>query len=221
MRKPSAGRKKTTAKDPSLLPDLQALVDATTRRDPDSPLLWTARSQRNLVRATGRCVCFSVPRTADSGVRVRGWITPRAIPYGLRRLPITRPPARTRWFAASRQNTIATPDQINSRAMNGPPPDLRATTDWSQLLARCNSVARQERFGGPRTRKLASKKLSPRFFLVVSAKDLLGQAAQPDMRSSNFLKQLFFCRFREFARRVSTGLLRRETAQPIAMSGTL
>jgi hypothetical protein len=51
VRKPGAGRKKTTAKDPTLLPDLQALVEATTRGDPESPLLWTARSQRNLVAA--------------------------------------------------------------------------------------------------------------------------------------------------------------------------
>ena len=51
LRKPGAGRKKTTAKDPTLLPDLRALVDATTRGDPESPLLWTARSQRNLVAA--------------------------------------------------------------------------------------------------------------------------------------------------------------------------
>jgi hypothetical protein len=54
VRKPGAGRKKTTAKDPTLLPDLQALVDATTRGDPESPLLWTARSQRNLVAALRR-----------------------------------------------------------------------------------------------------------------------------------------------------------------------
>jgi hypothetical protein len=53
VRKPGAGRKKTTAKDPTLLPDLRALVDATTRGDPESPLLWTARSQRNLVAALG------------------------------------------------------------------------------------------------------------------------------------------------------------------------
>jgi Rhodopirellula transposase DDE domain len=51
VRKPGAGRKKTTAKDPTLLSDLQVLVEATTRGDPDSPLLWTARSQRNLVAA--------------------------------------------------------------------------------------------------------------------------------------------------------------------------
>jgi hypothetical protein len=50
-RRPGAGRKKTTAKDPTLLPDLKALVESTTRGDPESPLLWTARSQRNLVAA--------------------------------------------------------------------------------------------------------------------------------------------------------------------------
>lgn len=50
-RRPGAGRKKTTAKDPTLLPDLQTLVESTTRGDPMSPLLWTARSQRHLVAA--------------------------------------------------------------------------------------------------------------------------------------------------------------------------
>ena len=41
VRRPGAGRKKTTAKDPTLLSDLQALVESTTRGDPESPLLWT------------------------------------------------------------------------------------------------------------------------------------------------------------------------------------
>ena len=50
-RRPGGGRKKTTEKDPTLLTDLQALVESTTRGDPESPLLWTARSQRNLVDA--------------------------------------------------------------------------------------------------------------------------------------------------------------------------
>jgi transposase len=48
-RRPGAGRKKATAKDPTLLPDLKSLVESTTRGDPESPLLWTARSLRNLV----------------------------------------------------------------------------------------------------------------------------------------------------------------------------
>jgi transposase len=50
-RRPGGGRKKTTQKDPTLLPDLKALVESTTRGDPESPLLWTARSQRNIVDA--------------------------------------------------------------------------------------------------------------------------------------------------------------------------
>jgi hypothetical protein len=50
-RRPGGGRKLTTAKDPTLLADLQALVESTTRGDPESPLLWTARSQRHLVAA--------------------------------------------------------------------------------------------------------------------------------------------------------------------------
>ena len=50
-RRPGGGRKKTTEKDPSLLPDLKALVESTTRGDLESALLWTARSQRNLVAA--------------------------------------------------------------------------------------------------------------------------------------------------------------------------
>jgi hypothetical protein len=50
-RRPGAGRKKAIDKDPTLLPDLKELVESTTRGDPESPLLWTLRSQRNLVAA--------------------------------------------------------------------------------------------------------------------------------------------------------------------------
>jgi hypothetical protein len=51
IRQRGGGRKKLTEKDPNLLPTLNELVESTTRGDPESPLLWTARSQRNLVRA--------------------------------------------------------------------------------------------------------------------------------------------------------------------------
>lgn len=50
-RRPGGGRKKATEKDPTLLSDLKTLVESTTRGDPESPLLWTARSQRNIVAA--------------------------------------------------------------------------------------------------------------------------------------------------------------------------
>lgn len=51
VRKPGGGRKKTTERDPTLLSDLRALAESTTRGDPESPLLWTAKSLRNLVTA--------------------------------------------------------------------------------------------------------------------------------------------------------------------------
>ena len=50
-RRPGAGRKKTTEKFPTLRPDLQEILEATTRGDPESPLLWIARSHRNLLAA--------------------------------------------------------------------------------------------------------------------------------------------------------------------------
>ena len=53
-REAGGGRKKLTEKYPELLPTLKKLVEATTRGDPESPLLWTARSQRNLIAALER-----------------------------------------------------------------------------------------------------------------------------------------------------------------------
>ena len=48
IRRPGGGRKKTTAIDPALLPALEALVDPTTRGDPERPLRWTCKSLRKL-----------------------------------------------------------------------------------------------------------------------------------------------------------------------------
>lgn len=53
-RRPGGGRKKTTDKDPTLVRDLRALVESTTRGDPESPLLWTARSLRHLVETLAK-----------------------------------------------------------------------------------------------------------------------------------------------------------------------
>ncbi|MBU1743267.1 MAG: ISAzo13 family transposase, partial [Proteobacteria bacterium] len=50
-RRPGGGRKKVEDKYPELLRELKELVEATTRGDPESPLLWTARSLRNLADA--------------------------------------------------------------------------------------------------------------------------------------------------------------------------
>src|SRR5262249_54872659 len=48
VRRPGAGRKAVTLKDPALLGALESLVDPVTRGDPESPLRWTAKSTRSL-----------------------------------------------------------------------------------------------------------------------------------------------------------------------------
>ena len=48
IRRPGGGRKPTISKDPTLLPDLKALVEPTARGDPESPLRWTCKSVRCL-----------------------------------------------------------------------------------------------------------------------------------------------------------------------------
>jgi hypothetical protein len=50
IRKPGGGRKRLTEKHPRLLAELGALVESTTRGDPQSPLRWTCRSTRQLAR---------------------------------------------------------------------------------------------------------------------------------------------------------------------------
>jgi transposase len=48
VRRPGAGRKPLTETDPTLLEDLERLVDDSARGDPEQPLRWTAKSLRNL-----------------------------------------------------------------------------------------------------------------------------------------------------------------------------
>ena len=54
IRRPGGGRKKTVAKDPTLLADLEGLVEPTASGDPMSPLRWTSKSVRHLAAALQR-----------------------------------------------------------------------------------------------------------------------------------------------------------------------
>ncbi len=53
-RQAGAGRPSLEAADPTLVKDLEALVEATTRGDPQSPLRWTCKSTRNLAAELNR-----------------------------------------------------------------------------------------------------------------------------------------------------------------------
>ena len=48
VRRPGAGRKRAVDKDPTLLADLEALVEPGSRGDPESSLRWTSKSLRKL-----------------------------------------------------------------------------------------------------------------------------------------------------------------------------
>jgi transposase len=48
IRKQGAGRKKTVDTDPTLMQDLENLIEPVTRGDPESPLRWTCKSVRRL-----------------------------------------------------------------------------------------------------------------------------------------------------------------------------
>jgi transposase len=48
IRQPGGGRKRTREKDPTVVRDLEHLVEPTTRGDPESPLRWTCKSVRQL-----------------------------------------------------------------------------------------------------------------------------------------------------------------------------
>lgn len=59
IRAPGGGRKRLVEKDPTLLGDLDALVEPSTRGDPQSPLRWTCKSTPRLaeeLRAKGHKV---------------------------------------------------------------------------------------------------------------------------------------------------------------------
>jgi hypothetical protein len=51
VRRGGGGRRRLTAGDLTLVKDLQALLESSTRGDPQSPLLWTSQSTRHLADA--------------------------------------------------------------------------------------------------------------------------------------------------------------------------
>jgi transposase len=48
IRRPGGGRKRTVEQDPTLIADLEKLIEPTARGDPETPLRWTCKSVRRL-----------------------------------------------------------------------------------------------------------------------------------------------------------------------------
>jgi transposase len=73
QRRIGGGRKRTAAVDPTLVTDLDGLVEPTAVGDPMSPLRWTSKSVRNLaeqLRRMGHCVSH---RMVDELLREAGY----------------------------------------------------------------------------------------------------------------------------------------------------
>ena len=73
VRKPGGGRKPATETDPGLGPALTALVDPETRGDPESPLVWTTKSTRNLADALAAGGHRVSDRTVARMLRAQGF----------------------------------------------------------------------------------------------------------------------------------------------------
>jgi hypothetical protein len=54
IRRPGGGRKRAVEGDPTLVRDLEHLIEPTTRGDPESPLRWTCKSVRRLAAELSR-----------------------------------------------------------------------------------------------------------------------------------------------------------------------
>jgi hypothetical protein len=73
VRRPGGGRKRNAEKDPTLLPDLESLVEPTAAGHPQCPLRWTSKSVRNLTSALQRMGHAVSPGTVFKLLRRAGY----------------------------------------------------------------------------------------------------------------------------------------------------
>jgi hypothetical protein len=73
VRRPGAGRKRRTDEDPGLMDALQALVEPTTRGNPQSALRWTCKSTRQLAKELKRQKHAVSPMTVSRLLRQSGY----------------------------------------------------------------------------------------------------------------------------------------------------
>jgi hypothetical protein len=73
VRQPGGGRWPLTETDPELLAALEALIEPTTRGDPESPLRWTCKSTRRLADELKRKNHSVSPRTVAALLHASGY----------------------------------------------------------------------------------------------------------------------------------------------------
>lgn len=129
---------KAVEKDPTLLGDLQTLVASTTRGDPESPLVWTARSHRHLVGGSARSARPS-DEHEDGGAAAKG----------------ARLSAYTRIGNASKARSIriAMPSSRTSTKRSGGKPGDGEPTRPRRTSSISAALARSDRRPGARLRR--------------------------------------------------------------------
>jgi transposase len=75
IRRPGAGRPRLAEADPGLLPALVALVEDSTRGDPESPLMWTTKSVKKLAAGLTEQGHRCSPQTAWRLLHEQGFST--------------------------------------------------------------------------------------------------------------------------------------------------
>jgi transposase len=75
VRRPGAGRRTLAAADPGLVPALLALVEDSSRGDPESPLMWTTKSAKNLAGELAEQGHRCSPQTVWRLLREQGFST--------------------------------------------------------------------------------------------------------------------------------------------------
>ncbi len=73
VRRPGAGSRPISETDPSIVEDLEGLVDPVTRGDPESPLRWTSKSGAKLAEALREMGHDVVDRTVLRLLKARGY----------------------------------------------------------------------------------------------------------------------------------------------------
>ena len=73
IRRPGGGRKKLTESDPTLLTDLDKLVDPLTRGDPESDLRWTSKSMGKIAAALNKQEHIVSPDTIGRLLLAQGY----------------------------------------------------------------------------------------------------------------------------------------------------
>src|SRR5438034_5391828 len=136
IRRPGGGRKRTIDQDPTLVADLEKLIEPTTRGDPESPLRWTCKSVRRLATELIRQGHRTSHRMVAALLRQRGY----SLQANRKTIEGTRHPDRNAQF-----EHIAA--HVHTALRQGQPA-ISVDTKKKELVGNFKNAGREWRAGG-------------------------------------------------------------------------